>query len=128
MLVRVVTRPQLLRRLSHEGVKKERGRVKWFDVLKGYGFIDVENHGDIFVHHSAIADPGYHSLRQFEDVECVVVLDRQGRKLARDVTGPDGKPVLGAPVPAGDENVIHPRRPSWLAVLKKKKLEPCVSP
>ena len=30
------------------------GRVKWFDDQKGFGFIEVEDGKDVFVHHSAI--------------------------------------------------------------------------
>ena len=29
------------------------GTVKWFDARKGYGFIEVENGSDVFVHHDA---------------------------------------------------------------------------
>ena len=36
----------------------ETGTVKWFDTRKGYGFIKRENGEDIFVHYSAILEPG----------------------------------------------------------------------
>ena len=41
-----------------------RGRVKWFNNDKGYGFIEYENLEDIFVHYSAIIKEGYKTLKE----------------------------------------------------------------
>lgn len=41
-----------------------RGRVKWFNNEKGYGFIEYENLEDIFVHYSAIIKDGYKTLKE----------------------------------------------------------------
>ena len=41
-----------------------RGRVKWFNNEKGYGFIEYENLEDIFVHYSAIIKEGYKTLKE----------------------------------------------------------------
>ena len=39
------------------------GTVKWFSAEKGFGFITPDEPGkDLFVHHSAIAGGGYHTL------------------------------------------------------------------
>jgi CspA family cold shock protein len=43
--------------------------VKWFDAAKGYGFIQRDTGGDVFVHHSAIQAEGYRSLQEFARVE-----------------------------------------------------------
>jgi cold shock protein len=48
---------------------KERGTVKWFNTTKGYGFIERERGGDVFVHYSAIQADGYRSLNQGDPVE-----------------------------------------------------------
>lgn len=45
------------------------GTVKWFNNTKGYGFLARENGPDVFVHHSAIAGEGYHSLDEGQKVE-----------------------------------------------------------
>ena len=48
---------------------RERGTVKWFNTTKGYGFIQREQGGDVFVHYSAIQADGYRSLNQGDAVE-----------------------------------------------------------
>ncbi|MEW6359524.1 MAG: cold shock domain-containing protein [Planctomycetota bacterium] len=45
-----------------------RGKVKWFDEKKGYGFI-ISEKGDVFVHHTGIAGEGFRTLTPGEDVE-----------------------------------------------------------
>ena len=46
-----------------------RGRVKWFNNEKGYGFIDYIENEDIFVHYYAIKKDGYKSLKEGQYVE-----------------------------------------------------------
>ena len=41
-----------------------RGKVKWFNNEKGYGFIESENLADIFVHYSVIKKEGYKTLSE----------------------------------------------------------------
>ncbi len=45
------------------------GTVKWFNAQKGYGFIEMENGKDLFVHHNAIQGQGFKSLDEGERVE-----------------------------------------------------------
>ena len=44
------------------------GRVKWFDDRKGFGFIETETHGDVFVHYSGIEGEGFRTLQELERV------------------------------------------------------------
>lgn len=53
------------------------GHVKWFNDKKGYGFIETETQGDVFVHYSAIEGSGFRSLSEGEQVSFEV---EQGSK------------------------------------------------
>ena len=44
------------------------GTVKWFNDKKGYGFIESEDGGDVFVHHTGIQGSGFKSLSEGEKV------------------------------------------------------------
>ncbi|MDH3298791.1 MAG: cold-shock protein [Gemmatimonadota bacterium] len=46
-----------------------RGKVKWFHDSKGYGFIETENDGEVFVHYSAITNEGFKTLAEGQEVE-----------------------------------------------------------
>lgn len=46
-----------------------KGKVKWFDRRKGFGFIETEEGNDLFVHYSEIQGDGYKSLDEGEEVE-----------------------------------------------------------
>ncbi len=58
--------------------EKEQGAVKWFNGSKGYGFIERDQGGDIFVHFSAIIADGYRSLEEGQRVEFTVAQGDKG--------------------------------------------------
>ena len=61
------------------------GIVKWFSDKKGFGFIEQEGGGDIFVHHSAINMTGFKTLAEGDRVEFEVEAGNRG-PAARNVT------------------------------------------
>lgn len=57
-----------------------KGKVKWFNNSKGYGFISLESGGDVFVHHTAIQGEGYRTLNEGQEVEFEVVDGPKGKQ------------------------------------------------
>jgi CspA family cold shock protein len=62
-----------------------RGKVKWFNESKGFGFIEKEDGGDVFVHFSEIESEGYKTLAEGEEVSFDVVDSPKGPKAAHVV-------------------------------------------
>ena len=54
------------------------GRVKWFNDSKGFGFIEQDGGGDLFVHHTAIQGTGFKSLAEGDRVSFDVVKGPKG--------------------------------------------------
>ena len=54
------------------------GVVKWFSNRKGYGFIEQEEGGDIFVHHSAINMSGFRTLAEGDRVSFEIEIGDRG--------------------------------------------------
>ena len=62
-----------------------RGRVKWFNENKGYGFIKQEDGPDVFVHFSAIKEEGFKTLAEGQEVEFEVTQGEKGPQAANVV-------------------------------------------
>lgn len=86
----------------------EKGKVKWFSNVKGYGFLEKEGGTqDIFIHYSAIQSEGYKTLDEGEEVVFEIVQGERGpqatnvvrsKKTAKkdEKGGEAGKPESGA--------------------------------
>ena len=59
-------------------VAQYKGKVKWFNNAKGYGFIGREDGPDVFVHYSAIQLDGYKTLKEGDEVEFDIVEGQKG--------------------------------------------------
>ena len=60
-----------------------KGKVKWFNDHKGYGFITPEDGSpDVFVHHSGIQVQGFKTLAENQMVEFDTVASDKGPKAA----------------------------------------------
>ena len=46
-----------------------KGKIKWFNENKGYGFIEQEEGPDVFVHYTCIEGDGFRTLSEGQDVE-----------------------------------------------------------
>ena len=70
------------RKTSRRLLTKVTGKVKWFNAEKGYGFIESDEGGDVFVHFSAIQGEGFKTLEEGENVEFEVVEGNRGLQAA----------------------------------------------
>jgi CspA family cold shock protein len=67
---------------------RETGLVKWFNAAKGYGFLERDAGGDVFVHYSAINGNGFRTLSEGQRVEFLVAEGEKGLQ-AQEVTALD---------------------------------------
>ena len=55
-----------------------RGRIKWFNEKKGFGFISQDDGDEVFVHYSSIKQEGFKTLDEGDEVEFEVAPGRKG--------------------------------------------------
>lgn len=58
------------------------GKVKWFSNEKGYGFIELDNGDDVFVHFTGIISEGFKTLDEGESVSFEIVEGSRGPQAA----------------------------------------------
>lgn len=63
------------------------GVVKWYDAVKGYGFIiPIEDHGDILLHHSVMREAGISYLAEGTTVKCEVLRRPKGLQVSKVIS------------------------------------------
>jgi len=61
-----------------EGTALAEGKVKWFNEKKGYGFIESDEGGDVFVHYSAIQGSGFRTLYEGQRIRFDIEEGKKG--------------------------------------------------
>ena len=87
-----------------------KGKVKWFNNAKGYGFIGREDGPDVFVHYSAIQLDGYKTLKEGDDVEFDIVQGQKGPQADAVIRLRDARHPQRSLVDVGN-SVAFPSRP-----------------
>ncbi len=62
-----------------------KGKVKWFNETKGFGFIRQDSGEEVFVHYTAISGEGFKTLKEGEDVEFDIIQGPKGPQAANVV-------------------------------------------
>jgi cold shock protein len=73
-----------------------KGTVKWFNNVKGYGFLGREGGNDVFVHFSSIQKDGYKSLKEGDEVLFDIIQGQKGPQADRVARQTKSTPLDGA--------------------------------
>jgi len=105
---------------SVEPVVEVVGRIKWFETVKGYGFIKPANglQGDILLHQSCIRQSGFKLAQEGARVVCEAVMRPKGFQAVR-VVELDNSGVTPPPeLPRQPRYVAQPQGPAFEATVK----------
>lgn len=82
----------------------EKGKVKWFSNVKGYGFIEKDGGGpDVFVHYGAVQSEGYKTLQGGEEITFDILQGEKGPQAANVVrVGKEKKKEAAAQTPPAE--------------------------
>ena len=88
----------------------DKGKVKWFSNVKGYGFLQKEGEAkDIFVHYSSIQGDGYKKLLEGEEVAFEIVQGERGPQAANVVRSKKPAPKPGE-APKAESGATSPAK------------------
>ena len=77
------------------------GPVKWFDVVKGYGFfVPGDNSGDVLIHKSVLREAGIETIYEGATIGCEVVQRERGQQATRVISMDDSGAIPPPPRPA----------------------------
>jgi CspA family cold shock protein len=79
-----------------------KGRVKWFDPKKGYGFIIGDQGQDVFVHYTSILGEGFRALKDGEIVDYELVKGEKGYQARNVAKPPESEGGESGPSTPGD--------------------------
>ena len=94
---------------TREEVVEVTGTVKWFNVVKGFGFITPnDGSGDVFLHLSALREAGYDRVDEGATVSCEVVRRPKGLQAVR-ILSLDSSTATPAPRRPSRPGMFQPR-------------------
>ena len=103
------------------------GKVKWFSAEKGYGFIEREDGGDVFVHFSAVQDEGFKTLLEGQEVEFEIVEGARGPQAAWTCTETENGALLIQMANPGEKSAVMKRLAEQYDVDEMKVFEPSLN-
>lgn len=111
--------PVTIAPMPEDGAIRVTGTVKWFDPIKGFGFIVSKDvNGDVLLHRSVIEDFGCTSVFEGSTVECDVIQKVKGLQ-ARKLHRVDNTSVPGAQPGTGGVDGVHREKRSREILLQE---------